>query len=140
MARTTTTRLSKLPSATAASYNILWEENFDTPFDPNMWTPELGYPRNQEIQQYTDNSPENVFTRDGKMILRATARDSSIDYTMDSWINRGKQDNASVVSACVTTLDIGAHSTDRKIGLLSGLWEVTVIEVKVGHSVVRLIY
>ncbi len=56
------------------NYNIIWADDFnDTKLDNSKWGYELGSIRGVEQQHYT-NSEENVFMRDGKLVLKATDR------------------------------------------------------------------
>jgi beta-glucanase (GH16 family) len=51
--------------------NIIWEDDFNSDsLDGNKWGHEYGYVRNFEMQRYTD-SKDNVFIRDGHLVLRA---------------------------------------------------------------------
>lgn len=51
--------------------SIIWEDNFNSKtLDSNKWGYEYGYVRNFEMQKYTD-SIDNVFIRDGYLVLRA---------------------------------------------------------------------
>ncbi len=54
-------------------YNLLWHDEFDgDELDETIWTREVREPgwTNQELQEYT-TSTDNVFERDGKLILKA---------------------------------------------------------------------
>ncbi len=51
--------------------NILWEDDFlSATLDHKHWDYEYGYVRNWELQDYT-NSKENVFVRDGHLVIKA---------------------------------------------------------------------
>ncbi len=55
-------------------YNVVWEDNFDQD-ELNMddWGYELGSIRGWEQQHYVNN-PENVYLKDGNLVLQATDR------------------------------------------------------------------
>ncbi len=56
-----------------AGYNLLWHDEFDgDTVDDTNWTFEKRQPgwTNEELQEYTDSS-ENIFVRDGSLILKA---------------------------------------------------------------------
>ncbi len=54
-----------------SSSNIIWEEHFNgSALDSRKWGHEYGYVRNFELQNYTDSS-ENVFLKDGYLVLKA---------------------------------------------------------------------
>lgn len=66
-------------------YNLLWNDEFDgTSLDDSIWNKELRDPgwTNNELQEYT-NSDDNIFIRDGKLILKAlkTDKDGKDYYT-----------------------------------------------------------
>ncbi|MEY8463499.1 carbohydrate binding domain-containing protein [Streptococcus merionis] len=55
-----------------AAYNLVWRDDFDqASLNLNDWGYELGSIRGHEQQHYVSNS-ENVFLRDGNLVLRAT--------------------------------------------------------------------
>jgi len=60
------------PAATAASWTLVFADEFDTPGspDPGRWTYDLGYIANDEAQYYTSRS-ENVRIEDGVLVLEA---------------------------------------------------------------------
>ena len=66
-------------------YNLLWSDEFsgDT-LDESIWNRELRQPgwTNNELQEYTD-SDENIFVRDGKLVLKAvkSEKDGKDYYT-----------------------------------------------------------
>ncbi|MDE6732740.1 MAG: family 16 glycosylhydrolase [Oscillospiraceae bacterium] len=68
-----------------AGYNLLWNDEFDgDKLDESIWNRELREPgwTNNELQEYTD-SDENIFVKDGKLILKAakTERNGKDYYT-----------------------------------------------------------
>ena len=53
------------------NYELVFEDNFDSPaLDRNRWNVELHEPGwvNEELQEYVD-SEENIFLRDGKLLI-----------------------------------------------------------------------
>ncbi len=66
-------------------YTLLWNDEFDgTSLDESIWNKELREPgwTNNELQAYTDSN-ENIFIRDGKLVLKAvkTQKDGRDQYT-----------------------------------------------------------
>lgn len=66
-------------------YNLLWNDEFNgTSLDESIWNKELREPgwTNNELQEYT-SSDENIFVRDGKLVLKAvkTEKDGKDYYT-----------------------------------------------------------
>lgn len=66
-------------------YSLLWSDEFDgTTLDESIWNRELREPgwTNNELQEYTDSS-DNIFVRDGKLVLKAikTEKDGKDYYT-----------------------------------------------------------
>ncbi|MGT2784542.1 family 16 glycosylhydrolase [Streptococcus merionis] len=62
------------------AYNLVWRDDFDqASLNLNDWGYELGSIRGHEQQHYVSNS-ENVFLRDGNLVLRATDRPAEKQY------------------------------------------------------------
>ena len=64
---------SKTKTPEIEGYNLLWADEFDgKAMDESIWSYDPHEPgwTNEELQEYT-TSTENVFTRDGKMVLKA---------------------------------------------------------------------
>lgn len=57
-------------------WHLVWQDEFDVDGIPDStkWTYERGYVRNEELQWYT---PENVFQRDGHLVIEARPADFS---------------------------------------------------------------
>lgn len=77
-------------------YNLLWHDEFDgDELDETIWTREVREPgwTNQELQEYT-TSTDNVFVRDGKLILKAikTEKDGADYYTSGKVNSQNKKD------------------------------------------------
>lgn len=63
-----------------ADYEILWADDFnESQLDSSNWGYELGSIRGVEQQHYV-KSEDNVFMRDGKLVLKATDRDKEDQY------------------------------------------------------------
>lgn len=68
-----------------AGYSLLWSDEFDgTTLDESIWNREKREPgwTNNELQEYTDSN-DNIFVRDGKLVLKAikTEKDGKDYYT-----------------------------------------------------------
>ncbi len=78
---------TEVPDAEAPElegYNLLWHDEFSAPeLDTSIWTYDPHEPgwTNSELQEYT-TTEENVFTRDGKLVLKAikTKDENDKDY------------------------------------------------------------
>lgn len=69
----------------AKEYTLVWEENFEYEGKPDSqkWNFEVGNHQwpNRELQAYTDRE-ENVFLKDGKLVIRAKKeQDGEREYT-----------------------------------------------------------
>ena len=77
-------------------YKLLWHDEFDgNALDTSIWSYDPHEPgwTNEELQEYTE-STDNVFTRDGKLILKAikSERDGKDYYTSGKIKSQNKQD------------------------------------------------
>ena len=77
-------------------YNLLWSDEFDGPvLDESIWNYEPHEPgwTNNELQEYT-TSTDNVFIRDGKVVLKAikTEKDGADYYTSGKITAQNKKD------------------------------------------------
>lgn len=76
-------------------YKLVWEDNFDYEGcpDPSKWNYEVGNHQwpNRELQAYT-NRPNNVFVKDGKLVIRAIKeQDGEREYTSTKMTTAGRQ-------------------------------------------------
>lgn len=73
-------------------YKLVWSEEFDNPeIDRNIWGYELGYVRNNELQEYVDDS-ENSYIKDSCLVLKAIKTgDPKRPYTSASLNTYSKQ-------------------------------------------------
>lgn len=81
-----------------AEYSYVWEDDFNgSELDQNIWGYELGRVRGNEQQHYTD-SKENVFTKDGNLVLKVTDRKLEDQYLnpVGSGARKVKYDSGSV--------------------------------------------
>lgn len=77
-------------------YNLLWNDEFDgTALDETIWNYEPHEPgwTNEELQEYT-TSTDNVFLRDGKLVIKAikTEKNGSDYYTSGKVTAQNKKD------------------------------------------------
>ncbi len=77
-------------------YTLLWNDEFDGEvLDESIWTREVREPgwTNQELQEYT-TSTDNVFVRDGKLVLKAikSEKDGTDYYTSGKVNSQNKKD------------------------------------------------
>ena len=64
----------------AAEYSYVWEDDFNgQELDQDIWGYELGRVRGNEQQHYTD-SQDNVFIKDGNLVLKVTDRKTEDQY------------------------------------------------------------
>ena len=79
------------------NYKLVFEDNFDGPvLDRSRWNVELHEPGwvNEELQEYVD-SEENVFLRDGKLLIRPVKtvhEDGHVSYTSGRISTQWKHD------------------------------------------------
>jgi hypothetical protein len=73
----------------AVGRKLVWSDEFDKPGwpDPSKWTYEEGFIRNNELQFYTRNRPENARVENGLLIIEAREGQG-----MD-WPGRGRMSN-----------------------------------------------
>lgn len=84
------------PALQLDGYNLFWNDEFDgDALDENAWNFEPHEPgwTNSELQEYT-RSDENVFTRDGKLVIKAikTEKDGHDYYTSGKVTTQNKKD------------------------------------------------
>ncbi|MFN3728493.1 MAG: family 16 glycosylhydrolase [Fimbriimonadaceae bacterium] len=74
----------------AAKWELVWGDEFNTGTapDPEKWTYEVGYIRNNEAQYYTKDRRENARIENGRLVIEARR---------DNW------DNKPITSASITT-------------------------------------
>ena len=72
--------------------NLVWSDEFDgKELNRDVWTYEIGYIRNNELQYYTD-SPENAYLEDGCLVIEAKKTDDpDRPYTSASVNTKHKQ-------------------------------------------------
>ena len=119
----------KAPTSTKddSSYKLVWADEFDyrgAP-DPNKWTYERGFVRNQELQWY---QPENARCENGMLIIEARReRKPNPGYKPGSSNRRGNREFAEYTSASVTTRGLHSWTYGRfemrgRIDTRPGLW------------------
>jgi beta-glucanase (GH16 family) len=59
--------------ARAGDWQLVWSDEFDKPGppDPAKWSHEVGFIRNQELQYYTRERPENARVEGGSLVIEA---------------------------------------------------------------------
>ena len=93
----TTAPQEKTEAPTLDGYQLLWNDEFeDEALREDIWSYDPHEPgwTNQELQEYT-TSTDNVFIRDGKLVLKAIqtkADDGSDYYTSGKIKSQGKKD------------------------------------------------
>jgi beta-glucanase (GH16 family) len=123
---------SLVPTAVADDgYQLVWEDGFDSdgPPDPNNWTYERGFVRNNELQWYQE---ENAVCRSGLLVIegrRERVENPRYDPEARDW--RRNREFAEYTSACILTR--GKHSwkygrfvmrarVDTRPGLWPAFW------------------
>jgi len=115
------------PAEERAAYKLVWADEFDKPGqpDPNKWTYEKGFVRNQELQWY---QPDNARCENGMLIIEARReRKQNPGYRPGG--NRWSQSReyAEYTSASVTTRGLHSWTYGRfemraRIDTRPGLW------------------
>jgi beta-glucanase (GH16 family) len=96
-------------SAAAAEWKLVWSDEFDQPGLPNpdKWTYEVGFIRNNEAQFYTEARLENARVENGRLVIEARKerwRNPSYDPHADGRGGfRRAREFADYTSASVTT-------------------------------------
>lgn len=112
---------------TSDEYDLVWSDEFDkdgSP-DPNNWTYENGFVRNEELQWY---QPENARCEDGLLIIEGRReRRQNPRYNPDSDNWRAKREYAEYTSASITTRRLhnwmyGRFEMRGRIDTRPGLW------------------
>lgn len=90
------TSVTKTETPQLSGYNLLWSDEFDgDTLNEENWNRELRDPgwTNNELQEYT-GSDDNIFVRDGKLVLKAikTEKDGKEYYTSGKVNSQNKRD------------------------------------------------
>lgn len=115
------------PGSESNDYRLVWSDEFQTDGapDPNHWTFETGFVRNEELQWY---QKDNARCRDGLLTIsarRETVRNPSFASGSDDW--RRSRRYARYTSACVKTKDrvtfrYGMLEVRARMDARPGLW------------------
>ncbi len=113
--------------ADSLEYHLVWSDEFDKDGipDPQKWTYETGFVRNEELQWY---QPDNAFCENGLLIIegvREVVPNPGFDPNSNDW--RKSRKEATYTSASVTTKGLHAWTYGRfevkaKIKTQPGLW------------------
>lgn len=108
-------------------FTLVWDEEFATPGrpDPQNWSFEHGFARNEEAQWY---QPDNAHVRDGMLVIEARRErvdNPGFDPSSNDW--RHRREHAQYTSASLRTKDLHAWTFGRfemrgKIDTRPGLW------------------
>ena len=95
-------------NAEREGWNLVWQEEFDYDGlpDPEKWTQEYGFIRNEEAQYYTRERAENARVEDGRLIIEAHKEEypnAAHDEDSGNW--RRAREYAEYTSASLTTED-----------------------------------
>jgi beta-glucanase (GH16 family) len=106
---------------------LVWSDEFDAdgPLNPDHWTYERGFVRNEELQWYQE---QNAFCRDGSLVIEARRElvpNPRYDAKARDW--RRQRELAEYTSACVLTRgkhewQYGRMVMRGKIDVRPGLW------------------
>jgi beta-glucanase (GH16 family) len=111
----------------AAGYKLVWSDEFnkDGRPDPNNWTYERGFVRNQELQWY---QPDNARCQNGLLIIEGRRqRKENPRYRPDSRDWRRNREYAEYTSSSLTTRNLHSWKFGRfemrgRIDTRPGLW------------------
>ena len=100
---------------------LVWADEFDTNGDvnPNNWTYEKGFVRNQEIQYYTESRPENCRVEGGQLII--TGRKENFSYGTTGFSD-GTVTSASIITNKKHSWQYGRFEIRAKIPGGKGSW------------------
>jgi beta-glucanase (GH16 family) len=118
---------SSINSNPAAGYRLIWSDEFnkDGQPDPNNWTYERGFVRNQELQWY---QPDNARCQNGLLIIEGRRqRKQNPRYSADSRDWRRSREYAEYTSSSLTTRRLhswmfGRFEMRGRIDTRPGLW------------------
>ncbi|MBN1844419.1 MAG: family 43 glycosylhydrolase [Sedimentisphaerales bacterium] len=120
-----------------SEYELVWSDEFDADGrpDPNNWTYERGFVRNEELQWY---QPDNAFCRDGLLIIEGRReRKANPAYAAGSRSWQRRREYAEYTSSSLLTR--GLHSWrygrfeirarfDARAGLWPAFWTLGVAD------------
>lgn len=92
--------------AWSAQWKLVWADDFNEPGLPNpaKWSYETGFIRNNELQYYTRERPENARVEDGMLVIEARKEQfKNPDYDPESRRGRRGREFAEYTSASLTT-------------------------------------
>ncbi len=120
-------RKTKNTDKVSGTYQLVWadEFNLDGRPDPNHWTYEYGFVRNEELQWY---QPENARCENGLLIVEGRReRKANPNYRANSFSWRRNREYANYTSACLKTMDLhqwryGRFELRGRIDTRAGLW------------------
>lgn len=96
----------------AAGWQAAWSEEFNgATLDPAVWTREIGYVRNQELQYYSSRA-ENARSEDGNLLIQARR---------DNW-NGHAYTSASLTTRGRKSFKYGRFEMRGKIDIRPGSW------------------
>jgi len=115
------------PAARPPGYTLVWSDEFNTdgPPDPQNWTYEAGFVRNQELQWY---QPENARVEHGNLVIEARReRKANPNYQSGSQDARRGREFAEYTSSSLTTRgqhawQYGYFEMRARIDTRAGLW------------------
>lgn len=108
-------------------HELVWSQEFDTPGppDPAIWSPEIGFSRNQELQWY---QPDNASIADGVLVIEARrerVKNPQHDPGSKQW--KSAREFAEYTSCSLTTRGkhqwlYGVFEMRARIDTRPGLW------------------
>ncbi len=114
-------------SENTAGYQLVWSDEFDTDGKPNPenWTYERGFVRNEELQWY---QADNAWCENGKLIIegrREHKKNPRHQAASQSW--RKSRKHIAYTSSCLITKDLHSWTYGRfiikaRIKTRAGLW------------------
>jgi beta-glucanase (GH16 family) len=120
-------RAAETSAPAADGYQLVWADEFDQdgPPNPDNWTYERGFVRNDELQWY---QPEDATCRDGLLVIEARKeqlKNERFDPSSGDW--RRNREFAEYTSACLLTRGkhewkYGRFVMRGKIDVRPGLW------------------
>jgi beta-glucanase (GH16 family) len=116
-----------VPASPPSGYTLVWSDEFTTTGapDPNNWTFETGFVRNQELQWY---QPQNARVEHGVLVIEARReRHANPTYKADATDWRARRQFAEYTSASLMTRGLhswqyGYFEMRGRIDTSDGLW------------------